>query len=186
MKKNVLNLRQILAFAFMAISITAFAQPNRNDNSNGRLKESSLPDEWRVPSGGSFSIKTNLSLVTEANSESFKTLLSFGGGEPNEPKTQEELPAGMDSKQYKFIVLFKTDATWAAPLKDNELAVSDNSAMKTVMAKYHLVLDKWYDADNGLEGLVVKVDESGVNVIDAARELSKVTGVEIVHLKSPK
>lgn len=182
MHNKLFFLRGFWAISISLLSIAAYAQPNKGGQTSGRLKESSLPDEWRVAaSSAPYTIKQGLLSVDEANDKNFKTIGSFG---KSATVSKLSVAADDDSKVYKFIILFNNTATWAAPLKENKLMVVDD--MNTILVKYHLVLDKWYDAQNGLEGLVVRANESGVNVLEAARELSKVSGVEVVHLKAPK
>jgi hypothetical protein len=175
------------AGAFLLFAATTFAQGDHSQDqvsNRGRVRESSIPEEYKVPPVGSAAmLKQSREDVEEAQNERFRNLASFTNGTSDKVVAKAELPSA-DSKQYKLVVLFERNASWAAPLSQNKFAVADD--MQKVLSKYNLSLAKYYGAENELDGLVLKFTNSSMTVVDAAKEISKVKGVKVVHLKSPR
>lgn len=193
-----MKISTFLLLFFVLAANAAYAQPNQTTVARvketpvpaewkespvpSEWKESPVPSEWKVPAGVGM-LKQDLAMVKEANAANYTTLVAFKAGKID--GDTNEVPQGVKATDCKIIVLFKNDAAWAAPLRANELRVSD-AKVEAVLTKYQLNLDKFYGAENNLDGLVIKFASDNVNMAEAARELSEVAGVEMVHVKAPR
>lgn len=128
------------------------------------------------------SIKQDISNIKEVNADYYKSVNSYTNGKPAKKAT---LPTDVAIKEFKLAVLFNKSITWTKPLADNQLKVSDDK-FNAVLTKYGLKLSKYYEADQTQEGLIIKVIDDKCNLVEAATELSKISGINIVYLKSPK
>lgn len=166
----------------LLISVSVFAQKPKK-NTQGRVRESSVPQEWMVPAGSTM-LKQDISSIEEANADKYRSTVSFTDGKPQPPVKSFELPAGMRAQQVKLIVLFKRDANWAEPLRNNNLSVT--GAFDGALKKYGMKLGNFYSAEDQLDGLVVKFTGDKADIYEAAKAISAIDGVEVVHVKVPR
>lgn len=168
----------ILSASFCICAFQLSAQKPTADKGQG-IRESSLPEQWAVPVGSANqALKQDAENISEANTKLYKSLSLVKKGNTESLAST----AGMDSKTLKLVVLVENKAAWAAPLRNNELNVDANAAK--ILAKYNLSVSKFYGADETLDGVVIKCNESGMNLDEAAKELSLLEGVAVVHLKA--
>lgn len=162
-------------------------------------REKTIPQEWKngstpsttdkkeqyepvyVESTPSKKLKQSRSLVTEANSDIYKNAASYRKGTLIGSKSYV---SSTEISKQKIVILFNTNTTWASPLLNNELKVS-NDKINQILLKYKLQLEKYYGVDTQQDGLVIKFTTQ-VKAEEAAAELSKVDGVNFVYLKVRK
>ena len=140
------------------------------------------------PPAGGVSVpgyRQELALVREANPKFYKTLATCTNGKSVPADGRAIPPLGTEATQCRLVVLFKKSAVWAGALQTGRLAEA-NPKLNDLLAKHRLSIAKWYDADPVQDGLVLKPDHSSAELLLAAKELSRLSEVTAVFVKSPK
>jgi hypothetical protein len=140
-----------------------------------------------TPMGGvsPATFRQEMALVREANPKFFRILATCTSGKPALAVDRSALPVGEGVASCRIVVLFRKNVSWTAPLQRGESSV-DHPKMSALLAKHRLKIAKWYDADPQQDGLVIKPADPAADLLGAAVELSGLSDVTVVFLKSPK
>jgi hypothetical protein len=111
----------------------------------------------------------------------YNSLASFADG--NSKMDLNDL-ADLEGKQVSFVVLYEASAPWAETFNSGKYNITGDDKLNGLMETYQLEIVKQFDIDDDNEGFVLEsLDGLLDNPIEAARELSMVNYVFMVHLK---
>lgn len=150
-----------------------------------RRRDLEIPMEMRQdPLAGSSNKQLKIedaALVPECGAN-YKSIVSYSSGKASKAVVTE---ASGDSRQFRLNILFNSSVSWAEPLRKNTLSVN-SPELNALLKKYNLSLLTYYAADGQMDGLVLKFNDSGTNVSEAAKALSYINGVSAVYVKTRK
>jgi hypothetical protein len=144
-----------------------------------RNKFAAPPAETNRPN----SLKQDASNVSESGSVLYKTVLSFTNGATAKPN-YNSVTDGVETNKLRLVLLFKAGSPWANLLEQGDLKINNDKIVK-VLEKYNLYIDKYYAASANMDGLVLRCQQC-VNIEAAAKELSRVEGISVAHVKVKK
>lgn len=116
----------------------------------------------------------------EAKAYYFKSLASFADGTA---KLDLKDLASLQGKQVNLVVLYEATAPWASVFATGKFDQTGNDKLNGLMASYDLSIVKQFAIDDENEGFVLEPNATLDNPIEAARELSLVDNVLMVHVK---
>ncbi|MBL4648126.1 MAG: hypothetical protein JKY03_00215 [Aureispira sp.] len=174
------RIKKILAFSFFAsfLSLIVISCTNKETTetttTTSTVKvDSSITDTL---SSGTRTLKNNIA----AKSYYYKNLATFEKG-----KTTFELEdlANMTNKEISLVVLYEANAPWAEVFKSGIFEITGDDQMNGLMESYDLEIIKQFAIDGSYEGIVMEPKSILQNPIEAAREVSMVDHVLMVHIK---
>lgn len=164
--KNFLQYSFLTVLAFMAVSCSS----DQTDTSNASatdLENTNLSTR---------AVETKI----EAKAYYFKSLASFADGQA---KLDLKDLASLQGKQVNLVVLYEATAPWASVFATGKFDQTGNDKLNGLMASYDLSIVKQFAIDEENEGIVLEPNAALDNPIEAARELSLVDNVLMVHVK---
>lgn len=91
--------------------------------------------------------------------------------------------ASLEDKQVNLVVLYETDAPWAKLFNSGKYNTTGDDKFNGIMASYQMEIVKQFSIDDENQGLVLESSIKLDDPITAARELSLVDHVLMVHVK---
>ena len=110
----------------------------------------------------------------------YKSLATFEAGEPTFELTDL---ATLEGKQVNLVVLYEADAPWAEVFSTGKFETTGDDQLNGLMASYELEIVKQFEIDEENEGFVLEPSGALEDPVGAARELSMVKNVLMVHVK---
>jgi len=89
--------------------------------------------------------------------------------------------ADVNDKKINLVVLFDVSAPWANSIDVSNQAI-ENQPIKTLIDSYELTMLQEFDLDDENKGLVFDINHQNTPV-EAARELSMIEHIVLVHVK---
>lgn len=122
----------------------------------------------------------NLVQKISAKSYYYKSLASFAKG-----KTEIQLSdlSQIQGKTVNFVLLYETSAPWASNFDKGEYTITGNDILDGLLQSYDLKITQQFVIDDENEGVVIESKTILENPIEAARQLSLVDHVLMVHVK---
>ena len=170
-------------FGVLALFAAGHLTAQRPTDTLASGKETPVPREWKVPAGTAPSIRLDKDHVPVLDTALYFHWMSYAGYESMEQRFPR--PTKDSPEVCKIAVKFLKDASWAAPLRENELRIEDAQFL-AVVSQYHLHLESYYEADEQFDGLIFSVGSNEVNIFDACRDLSGLSKVNWVSLYTPR
>lgn len=159
--------RIFLAFTcLLSISFSLLTSCNSSPPTTDQTGEESLP-----PSGIRGKKISNKIMA-------YKSLATFNKGETT---ISLEKLADVDEKKVNLVVLFDVTAPWASSINITEQAIEEQT-INSLIDSYELTMLQQFDLDDESKGLVFDIDNQNTPV-EAARELSMIEHVLLVHVK---
>jgi len=91
--------------------------------------------------------------------------------------------ASLEGKQVNLVVLYDAMAPWAETFNDGKYDSTGDDILNGLMQSYELEIIQQFAIDEENEGLVLEPSAKLDNPVEAARELSMVDHVLMVHVK---
>lgn len=110
----------------------------------------------------------------------FKSLASFKKGQSQ--MNFEEF-AGLQAKNVNLVVLYESNAPWAEVFNTGNTKSTGDDKLNGLLSSYELVISRQFELDDFNEGLVLEPNGELANPVEAAREISMIDHVLMVHVK---
>lgn len=110
----------------------------------------------------------------------YKSLASFAAGQA---KLDLKDLASLEGKQVNLVVLYEADAPWAAPFNTGKYNTTGDDKLNGLIQSYELEIVRQFSIDDENEGFVLEANGKLENPVEAARELSMIDHVLMVHVK---
>lgn len=110
----------------------------------------------------------------------YKSLATFEHGHA---KVDLKDIANLEGKKVNLVILYEADAPWAEVFNSGRYDRTGNDNLNGLMESYELEIVKQFAIDEDNEGLVLEPNANLENPVQAARELSMVDNVLMVHVK---
>jgi hypothetical protein len=111
----------------------------------------------------------------------YKSLATFGAGGTAQMALTDL--ATLEGKKVNLVVLYEADAPWAEVFSTGKYTSTGDDNLNGVMSSYELAIVKQFSIDEENEGLVLEAEGIIDNPVEAARELSMIDNVLMVHVK---
>lgn len=122
----------------------------------------------------------NLMQKVSAKAYHYKNLASFAKGKAEMQLTDL---AQLQGKQVNLILLYEASAPWADNFDRGEYSITGNDILDGLLKSYNLEITQQFAIDEENEGIVIESKTALDSPIEAARQLSLVDHVLMVHLK---
>jgi hypothetical protein len=113
----------------------------------------------------------------------FKSIASFENGISN---LSPDKLADLENKNISMVVFYDAEAEWANTFNSGNYKKTGDEQFNSLLAQYKLSITEQSDFDDLTEMLVLEADEKLNQPAAAAKEISKIKGVLMVHLKADK
>ena len=110
----------------------------------------------------------------------FKSLASFKKGTSTMNFDQF---AGLQAQNINLVVLYESAAPWAEGFATGDSKKTGDDKFNGLMDSYGLVIARQFELDEFNEGLVLEPNGELSNAVEAAREISMIDHVLMVHVK---
>ena len=110
----------------------------------------------------------------------YESLATFEAGNPT--MELKDL-ATLEGKKVNLVVLYEADAPWAEVFSTGKFDITGDDQLNGLMESYELEIVKQFEIDDENEGFVLEPSGTLENPVEAARELSMVNNVLMVHVK---
>lgn len=164
--KNFLQFSFLAMFALMVVACssdqTETADANTNDVESTELNTRGMQNK------------------VMAKAYHYKNLASFAHGQA---KLDLKDLATLEGKQINLVVLYEATAPWAETFNTGKFDKTGDDTLNGLMESYELDIVKQFAIDEDNEGFVLEPNTSLDNPVEAARELSLVDHVLMVHVK---
>jgi len=91
--------------------------------------------------------------------------------------------ANLEDKNVNLVVLYDATIPWAAVFNSGNVKKTGDDGFNTLLGKFNLSIVKQFELDADNEGLVLEPNTKITDAIQAAREISMIDGVLMVHVK---
>lgn len=110
----------------------------------------------------------------------FKSLATFADGAAT---LKLEDIASLEGKQVNLVVLYEATAPWASLFNTGKFNTTGDDKLNGIIASYEMEIVKQFSIDDENEGFVLEANGKLENPVEAARELSMIDHVLMVHVK---
>lgn len=122
----------------------------------------------------------NLTHKVSAKAYHYKSLASFTKGKAEVQLTDL---AQLQGKLVNLVLLYEATAPWADNFDRGEYAITGNDVLDGLLQSYNLEITQQFAIDDENEGIVIESKTALEDPIEAARKLSLVEHVLMVHVK---
>lgn len=166
--KNLKQLFGISLMSFLMLAVLVSCGSSDNSTSENIMQ----PEETEI---NTRSQESNI-----AKAYHYKSLATFAKGQ-----AQVELKdlASLAGKMVNLVVIYESSAPWAASLSDGKLDVVEDDKLNGLISSYELTVTQQFAIDDENHGIVLESKKQLENPIEAAREISLLTHVLMVHVK---
>ena len=91
--------------------------------------------------------------------------------------------AGLQAQNVNLVVLYESNAPWADVFSTGNVSKTGDDKFNGLMDSYQLVIARQFELDEFNEGLVLEPNADLSNPVEAAREISMIDHVLMVHVK---
>jgi hypothetical protein len=91
--------------------------------------------------------------------------------------------ASLAGKLVNLVVIYESTAPWAASLSDGKLDIVEDDKLNGLISSYELAVTQQFAIDDENHGIVLESKKQMDNPIEAAREISLLTHILMVHVK---
>ncbi|MCH2045407.1 MAG: hypothetical protein MK212_14920 [Saprospiraceae bacterium] len=113
-----------------------------------------------------------------------KTKAAFAAGDSDmDLSTLANLSEEDGTMNLNLVVLYESSADWAEIFSTGEYAKTGDDKFNGLLESYELVITKQFELDEYSEGLVLEPNSSLDDPVSAAREISLIDNVLMVHVK---
>jgi hypothetical protein len=167
------SLLKIVSFSFVVlIAITAISCSNDKVSENSEV---AISDEV------STNISTrSLSMKVASKAYYYKSIATFAQGTAT---LSLDNIASLTGKKVNLVLLYEADAPWAVVFNSGKYNTTGDDRLNGLMESYELSIVKQFSIDEENEGIVLEANTELENPTEAARELSMIENVLMVHVK---
>lgn len=169
--KTILSLSLV---AFLSLSLTIACQSNEDastaDNNTTTTEDT---DTSKIPT-------RSLTKSIKTKAYHYKNLASFAHGQA---KLNLDDLASLEGKLVNLVVLYDASAPWANNFNEGNYETTGSDHLNGLLESYLLEITQQFAIDDDNEGLVLEATKAIENPVEAARELSLVDHVLMVHVK---
>lgn len=164
--KNFIQYTLFAAFAMMAVSCSS--------------------DQTETTAASAADVESNeintrgMATKVSAKAYYYKSLATFADGAAT---LKLEDIASLEGKQVNLVVLYEANAPWAAPFNSGKYNTTGDDKLNGIIASYEMEIVKQFSIDDENEGFVLEANGKLEDPVAAARELSLVDHVLMVHVK---
>jgi hypothetical protein len=101
-----------------------------------------------------------------------------------EGKSAKDIKLGsIEDKNVNLVVLYDASIAWAAVFNSGDVKKTGDEGFNSLLGKFNLAIVKQFELDSENEGLVLEPNAKMADPVQAAREISMIDGVLMVHVK---
>jgi len=166
-------MRNFLSIGFFVIIIALFSSCN-ND----------APKQSRADGTSNETISKTRSMSSSiAAAYNYKSLTTFKKGKNMMNMSLDQL-ADLEGKEVNLVVLYDTEAPWAEIFSSADvISTTGDENFNSLLKTFELYIIKQFQLDEMNEGLVLAPNKVITNPVEAAREISMIDYVLMVHVK---
>ena len=94
-----------------------------------------------------------------------------------------DLGGDFEGKAVNLVVLYDTEAPWADVFNSGDVSKTGDDKFNSLLGMYDLAIIKQFELDEMNEGIVLEPNASISDPVEAAREISMIDYVMMVHVK---
>ena len=163
--KNVFGISLMIAFLAFFSACTS----NKTDNKEAENNTEASIEKTR---------SMNATKVHKAYD--YKSLATFKKGEYT---LQLDDLSKLEGKNVNLVVLYETDAPWANVFNSGDVSKTGDEKFNELIGIYNLAIVKQFELDAMNEGLVLEPNGDMGDPVQAARDISMIDYVLMVHVK---
>ncbi len=169
-------MRKIFGFALFFAVLTVFTACNNSQNNS---------DAAEAPTAESIEKTRSMSATKKkaATAYYYKSLAVFEKGKIQNNMKLEDLGGDFEGKAVNLVVLYDTEAPWANVFNSGDVSKTGDDQFNALLEGYNLAIVKQFELDEMNEGLVLEPNASIDDPVEAAREISMIDYVMMVHVK---
>lgn len=173
------RIKTLLVWSFFASFLSLIIVSCTNETTTNTTNTTTVTSDSSIADTSAMGTRTVKKKVA-AKSYYYKNLASFEKG-----KTTLELEdlADLTDKKVSLVVLYEANAPWAEIFNSGKFEITGDDHMNGLMQSYNLQIIQQFAIDQANEGIVMEPKLTLENPIEAARELSMVEYVLMVHVK---
>lgn len=173
------RIKTLLVFSFFASFLSLTIVSCTNNETTNTADATTMKADSSITDTSSLGTRTVKKKIA-AKSYYYKSLASFEKG-----KTTLELEdlAGLADKKVSLVVLYEASAPWAEIFNSGKFEITGDDHMNGLIDSYNLLITKQFAIDDANEGIVMEPKATLEDPIEAAREVSMVDHVLMVHVK---
>ncbi|WP_052595132.1 hypothetical protein [Aureispira sp. CCB-QB1] len=172
------RIKTLLVFAVFASLLSLVVVACTNNEASNTTDTTTKADSSIIDTStlGTRTVKKKVA----AKAYYYKSLASFEKG-----KVSLELEdlASLADKKVSLVVLYEANAPWAQIFSSGEFSITGDDHLNGLMESYNLQIIQQFAIDDANEGIVMEPKEILEDPIEAAREVSMVEHVLMVHVK---
>lgn len=173
------HIKILLIFGFFASFLSLTTVSCTNNETTDTTSATTVKADSSIADTSSLGTRTVKNKVA-AKSYYYNNLASFKKGKAT---LELEDLASLAGKKVSLVVLYEANAPWAEFFNSGKFEVTGNDHMNGLMDSYNLQITQQFAIDDANEGIVMEPKTALENPIEAAREVSMVDHVLMVHLK---
>jgi hypothetical protein len=163
------NLSVIFPLIFSTFALLNSCSSNQIENAEKKILNISTEANRNMSSGKSKALK-------------FISLASFEKGALEGNMTVEDLES-LDEKSISLVVFYDSEVEWAKVFNSGVYEKTGDESFNKLLYKFNLVITEQQEFDDLSEFLVLEANTKLEDPITAAKDISKIKGVIMVHLK---
>jgi hypothetical protein len=167
-------MKKIFSFALMFAVLAMFTACNNTQDNKAEAPTPESIEKTR-------SMSATKKIAAEAYY--YNSLATFTKGEIQKNMKLEDLGGDFEGKAVNLVVLYDTEAPWADVFNSGDVSKTGDDAFNELLGMYNLAIVKQFELDEMNEGLVLEPNASIDDPVEAAREISMIDYVMMVHVK---
>lgn len=177
--KNFFSLSLLVA----VVAVFSFSSCSSDNNNKTPKVDNTSLDNTRSLKAAKLSAEMKAKFE-KATSKYGKTKAAFAAGNSEmDLSTLADLSEDDATMNLNLVVLYEATAPWAEVFSAGEFAKTGDDKFNGLLESYELVIAKQFELDEFSEGLVLEPNASLDDPVEAAREISLIDNVLMVHVK---
>lgn len=166
------NLKQLLGISLLSLLMLVVLVSCGGGDDNSTSENIMQPEETEI--------NTRSQESSLAKAYHYKDFAKFVKGKAEVELKDMALLAG---KLVNLIVIYESTAPWAAGLSDGKYDIIEDDKLNGLISSYDLTVTQQFAIDDENHGIVLESKKQLDNPIEAAREISMLTHILMVHVK---
>lgn len=175
--KNFLNLGLLVAL----VAVFTVACNSDTPNTTATTTDKTDVVKTQQPDATAADFQTR-SLNAVAAEMKYKSMATFQRGKTMNDVDLSTL-SDLEGKKVNLVVLYDSEAPWADVFGSGDVSKTGDDSFNGLLESYELAITKQFELDDMNEGLVLEPNDKLLSPVEAAREISMIDYILMVHVK---
>lgn len=174
--KNFLNLGMLVALVAV---FTVACNSDSSEKTDSATDTATTVANETDATAAEFQTRSLKAVAAEYN---YKSMATFQGGKAMNDVDLSTL-SDLEGKKVNLVVLYDSEAPWADVFSSGDVSKTGDDTFNGLLDSYELAITKQFELDDMNEGLVLEPNEKLLSPVEAAREISMIDYILMVHVK---